>query len=190
MQSSLPTSPRAPRGRMDPRLSKAFPAIVQSWAGSGSCDPQAGPGGAAVGSGASWLRGWLASSGPGWRSVAPILIPQTWGDPLTWCLLRSCGQNCWTGERPCPGKGTGTLSHGHTRLQVGNAEHPQNRDGVLMENAQRVRDTRLGSPGTALILEQGGETVSRGQLRAWLRVAWILIPAPPWSDDLEGHLPL
>ena len=43
-QSSLPSPPRATHGRLDHSPSKAFPAIVQNGVGSGSCDPQAGPG--------------------------------------------------------------------------------------------------------------------------------------------------
>ena len=64
-----PASPRAPVAGLALGLSPAFPAIVQSRVGSGSCDPQAGLAVLGRGPGAwghtSWLRGWLASSGPG-----------------------------------------------------------------------------------------------------------------------------
>lgn len=67
-QSSLPTSPRATLGCRDHRLSKAFPAIVQSRLDSGSCDPPppAGPVGrprapGRPGGEAGWLAGVICT---------------------------------------------------------------------------------------------------------------------------------
>lgn len=188
---SLPSPPGATLGRLTTARARRFRLLCRTGLAPGAVPP-GGPGGAggAVDSGASWL----GLAGVLWARTAVCVappMPETWGGPHTWCLLRSSELVGWR-ESSLPREGHVAT---FTRSRSG-ASDPRTAVGFGEEHAcgpghWEPRHRAPGSPGSTLILEWGWEAVSGCWPHGGLRVAWTLRPALPrgrWPEGAHASL--